>query len=235
MSEVDNLDRSIPQTTLKWPATYRIIPSKFPPINFFENLTDPDLLEELFYIESLTNNRLRDEVGDITLVPKSDRVVGAGSSIVMASFTHISSSRFSNGTFGVYYAARDLETAVKETAYHRAEFMRHTEQGPGDLTMRVYKSKRILKPLADVRSSAYEYCHTPNNYSESQAVGESLRQKEAWGIVYNSVRHRGGQCVAILRPPAVGLPVTQTKHLKYVWDGSDIVSVLEFKMLAMTS
>ena len=46
-------------------------------------------MEELFYIEGLINDRLRDEAGDITLVDAGDRISGPGSSPVMAAFTHI--------------------------------------------------------------------------------------------------------------------------------------------------
>ncbi|MFO1258973.1 MAG: RES family NAD+ phosphorylase [Gammaproteobacteria bacterium] len=217
------------ESLIPWSATYRIIPSKFPPINFFENLTDPDLLEALYFIESLTNDRLRDEIGDITLVKKEDRVVGSGASVVMASFTHISTSRFSDGTFGVYYAARDLETAIKETVYHQEQFMRYTSESAGELTMRVYKSKQILKPLVDIRSSDCAKYHLPNDYSPSQQLGLQLKEKDNWGLVYQSVRHQGGECVAIFRPPAIGLPVIQTKHLRYFWNGKCIESVLELR------
>src|SRR5690348_7566049 len=127
-----------PEILLKWQHTYRIISSHFPPIKLFEDLQVPDHLEELYYIESLTNDRLRDEVGDISLVAKEDRVVGAGASIVMSAFTHISKeriSRFSDGSFGVYYASKTLETAIFETVYHRERFLSYTAQPPCELTM----------------------------------------------------------------------------------------------------
>src|SRR5688572_3602751 len=86
---------------LRWPKIFRVIPSKFPPINFFERVVPPEQMEAAWYLESLTNDRLRDETGDINLVPKADRVAGPGASVVMASFTHLgNSSRFSDGSFG---------------------------------------------------------------------------------------------------------------------------------------
>jgi len=74
---------------LRWPKIYRIVPTKFPPINFFERIVAPEQMEAAWYLESLTNDRLRDETGDITLVPKTERVSGPGASVVMAAFTHI--------------------------------------------------------------------------------------------------------------------------------------------------
>lgn len=95
--------------------------------------------------------------------------------------------------------------------------------------MRVYKSKQISKPLVDIRSKDYAEFHLPNDYSASQQLGLQLKEKDIWGLVYQSVRHPGGECVAILRPPAIGLPVIQTKHLRYLWNGSSIEAVLELR------
>jgi hypothetical protein len=190
-------------------------------------------MEEYFYIESLTNDRLREEVGDLTLVPISDRVCGRGSSIVMASFTHISPdkpTRFSDGYFGVYYAAKTLETAIRESIHHREKFLKKTNQPACELAMRVYQSSKILKPLIDLRNPEHPYyteVYDPENYARSQAIGLEFKKADAWGIVYNSVRHSTGECIAILRPSAISLPVTAIKHLKYVWNGIKIHHVYE--------
>src|SRR5438874_2590584 len=88
---------------LKGQKQFRIIPSVYPPINFFEDLVNPAEMETLWKIESLTNERLQQETGDIFLVPAEDRISGPGSSVVMAAFTHISvdkPTRFTNGSYG---------------------------------------------------------------------------------------------------------------------------------------
>lgn len=220
-----------PETVkINWEHTFRAIPSKFPPINFFEDLVDPTLMEELFYVESLTNDRLRDEIGDIFLVPSIDRISGVGSSIVMAAFTHISKdrpSRFSDGTFGIYYAAKTIETALKEKAFHSARFLAYTHEAPGAITLRVYQSKKIVKPLKDIRNAHFQNLHDSDNYSSSQHFGLAMKQAQEWGIVYRSVRHFGGDCVAILRPTAISLPVNQTKHFNLEWDGHKITQAYE--------
>ena len=217
---------------LDWAHQYRIIPSEYPPINFFERLVSPELMEELYYIESLTNDRLRDEIGDIALVPSSDRISGPGSSPVMAAFTHVSldcPSRFSDGSYGVYYASKTLATAIEETKFHRARFLLCTREDPGEIAMRVYIGD-ITKPLHDIRANHYDALHGPDDWSKSQAFGGDLRAKKSWGIVYRSVRDPGGECIAALRPPAVTIP-RQGPHLSYVWDGRGIVSVYEKTLL----
>ena len=55
---------------------WRIIPSRYPQINLFEQVSDPKDWEVLYAVESLTNPRLRDQVGDIHLVAPEDRVYG---------------------------------------------------------------------------------------------------------------------------------------------------------------
>lgn len=211
---------------LDWPHQFRVIPSEYPPINFFERLVNPELMEELFYTESLTNDRLRDEVGDIALVPAEDRIAGVGASTVMAAFTHVSSvspSRFSDGSYGVYYAAKTLETAIEETKYHRARFLAYTKEDAGEVSMRVYMGE-VIKPLHDIRGEGYEGLHTPDDWVPGQMFGKDMKSINSWGIVYRSVRDPGGECIAALRPPAVSIP-RQGAHLSYVWDGMQISHV----------
>ncbi len=213
-----------PLSELDWDHQYRIVSSEFPPINFFETLVDPGLMDELFHIEALTNDRLRDEAGEITLVNPLDRVSGPGSSPVMAAFTHIGvESRFSDGGFGVYYAARSLETAIEETKFHRARFLSDTREHAGEIDMRVYVGE-VAQPFHNIRGTEYTYLHGPDDWRPSQAFGSEMRAALSWGIVYRSVRDPGGECIAALRPPAVTIP-RQGPHL--VWDGARIVGVYE--------
>ena len=119
--------------SIDWPQAWRIIASRYPPINLFERLTaDAAVWDALIALEQLTNPRVRDEVGDIALVPPEERVSGPGASYVMAAFTHLNpkGSRFSDGGFGVYYAAAALETAIAETVFHFEVFARDSADPP---------------------------------------------------------------------------------------------------------
>src|SRR5262249_40439065 len=114
-----------PVRRIIWPTATRIIASRFPPVHLYERVSaDPAMWEALIAAEALVSPRIRDEVGEIHLVPVEERVSGPGATWVMAPFTYRNpkGSRFSNGSYGVYYAANDLPTAVKETAYHFAQF-----------------------------------------------------------------------------------------------------------------
>ena len=212
---------------------FRIIPSRFPPISLYEAIYDtPEELEIAYAIEALTNPRVLQELGDLSLVAPSERVTGPGALIVMAPFTHLSSqTRFSDGTFGVYYAAKSLETAIAETKYHRAYFLSQTNQPDQEIAMRVYSGK-IKGRMLDIRPSVYAKLLNPSDYIDSQSFARVMRDGGAKGVLYSSVRHAVGYCVAVFRPTAVGIP-KQRMPLKYVYSQSSqsIVQVYEAREL----
>ena len=55
---------------IDWPEAWRLVPSRFPPQGVFDRIADPADLEALFAIEALTNDRLREELGQLALVPR---------------------------------------------------------------------------------------------------------------------------------------------------------------------
>jgi RES domain len=209
------------------------VASRYPPIDLFERVSpDPAVWEALIAAEQLVNPRVRDEAGEIRLVPAQERVSGPGASFVMASFTHLnpSGSRFSDGTYGVYYAARELETAVRETAHHFSRYAADGADGPRYENMRVLVG-RIADRFADVSALAPALrtkILAPDSYAESQAFGATLRAAGGNGVVYPSVRHAGGQCIGAFRPKAVGIPVQGT-HLKVHWDGTRVVRYFDYE------
>ena len=83
--------------------------------------------------------------------------------------------------------------------------------------------------LHDIRSGWPEF-HQPDDYAPSQRWARGLRDAGADGIVYDSVRMPGGECVAMFSPHLVA-PVTQGPHLAYAWDGSRITHVYEKRAL----
>lgn len=212
---------------------WRIIPSCYPPINLFERVAAPEDLESVFEIESLTNDRLRDEVGDLSLVPKEDRISGPNTSFIMAAFTHLNpeGSRFSDGTFGVYYGAFDLETALSETKFHREKFLRSTNENPIRLDMRVLTAT-ITGRLQDATLPKYEGAkmYDLESYSASQEIARKLREKGANGIHYHSVRNKGGKNIALFKPRLLSR-CTQEQHLEYIWDGQEISAIYEKTLL----
>jgi hypothetical protein len=219
----------VPRADIAWAPCYRIIASRFPPIDLFEAVADPADLEAVFLIEAMTNDRLRHEAGDLFLVAPGDRVSGPGSTPIMAAFTHLNpdGSRFSDGGYGVFYAAREIETAIAETRHHRTRFLAATAEPAQEVDMRVYAvdlaaSLHDIRPLRDTQPALYD----PVHYGASQAFAADLRDAGSDGIVYHSVRHAGGECAAVFRPRLLA-DCRQERHLCYVWDGRRIADVYE--------
>lgn len=221
------------KATVSWRPCHRIVPSRFPPIQLFERVADPADLEAIFAVEALTNTRLRTEVGELSLVALADRVSGPGSSWIMAPFTHVAGpgGRFSTAFFGAYYAARSVDTAIAETMYHRERFLRATQEAPIDLDMRVIEAW-LQADVHDLRGAqaTWSAAYDPVNYTASQQLATHWRAAGVDGVVYDSVRDDGGQCVAIFRPRCLRR-ARQTKQLCYRWDGTRISSVRELREL----
>ena len=215
---------------VRWAPCWRVVPSRFPPIALFERVADPADLDAVFAVEAMTNDRLRDETGELARVPPPERVSGPGAGYVMAPFTHVppGGGRFTDGTFGAYYAARELRTAVAETTYHRARFLAATREPPMELDMRALVAT-LDATLHDVRGlgDAHPEWYRSDDYAAPQALARALRAAGSWGVAYDSVRDaQGGECVAVFRPRALA-GCKQGLHLTYVWDGAAISFVYE--------
>lgn len=204
---------------------HRLIPSKFPPVSLFDWAHSEEEMEQLAYLEGLTNERIQAEFGKINLVAKEEWVGGPGATPLMAAFTHIGfSSRFSDGSYGVYYAASTLDAAIKETVFHRERFYSASKEPVCAISMREYIAK-VKQPLVDITSKHDEILNPdPNFYHQSQMFGKKIHDEKQWGLLYPSVREKEAWCVAIFRPKALTIPV-QGHHLKYIWDGVRISDV----------
>jgi RES domain-containing protein len=222
----------LPLSPVAWRPSHRIIPSRYPTVQLFERVADPADLEAVFMIEALTNDRLREEVGELSRVAPEERISGPGTGFIMSAFTRLNpdGSRFSDGSHGVYYCAADQHTAIAETVHHRQRFLAATAEPPCELDMRVI--------LADLRADLHDLrdLHVlgeparafldPDDYAPGQWLGRELSAANAQGIVYPSVRRAGGECAAVFRPRALS-PARTGRHLCYVWDGSRIAEVYE--------
>lgn len=217
---------ALPTVLLDGEATHRLVPSRFPPVNLFERVADARDLDAVFAVEALTNPRLRQEAGDISLVAPEDRLSGPGSSAVMAAFTHLNpaGSRFTDGRCGVYYAAFSLLTAVREVGHHQARFLAATAEPAIDIDLRCYRA-RLRRPLHDLRGrrETLPAVYDPDRYDAAQALGAALRAAASWGVVYDSVRDPGGHCVGVFRPTAL-TPAVQGQHVALRWDGKRMAS-----------
>ena len=214
----------IPTLDVDWAPSFRIIAARYPPVNFFERISaDPKEWEILLEIEKLTDPSLN--IGNLSL-ETADRIGGAGAGRVLPSFTFLDpnppGSRFSNNKFGAYYAADDLNTAVAETVHHRTAFLVSTAQPPQDLDQLLILAN-IRGALHDIRKmgKALGTVYSGTDYAASQSLTARLRSAGSLGIVYDSVRRSGSECIAVLRARVIS-NAREDRHITYRWNGTRI-------------
>jgi len=143
----------------------------------------------------------------------------------MAPFTHVSpnwAGRFHDGSFGAYYAANRIETALAETMHHRSRIYRASDEASGwfsqyrELIGKVDHRFHYLTQGEDNTA-----CLDPNSYTASQGLARQLRADGSDGVLYPSVRQKGGLCLAAFWPDVIGIPV-QGRHFAYHFNGKTI-------------
>ena len=110
-----------------------------------------------------------------------------------------------NATRGAWYAALDVETCMREVAYHMSEFLARSGQLKG-----VVEYAEMFASMAgefvDLRQTPGHPCLDPDpavGYPIGNAIADAARAQGLNGIIYPSVRHAGGTCIVALRPHAV--------------------------------
>lgn len=212
---------------VRWQPCFRVIASKYPAVSVYDRIADAKNFEALLELEALTNPRAREEAGDFRKVRPEDRISGAGTTPVMASFAYAAASRFCDGTYGVLYAAHDYETAIAESLYHTEEFLRATSEPSIDVDKRVYAAA-IAGRFDDVRSkSPRSKLYDPNDYGYSQRYARKLYEaNDVDGIVYRSVRRPDGECCAAFRPRSIS-QIHLYRYVQFRWDGNRIIGTAD--------
>jgi hypothetical protein len=217
---------------VSWKQSWRIIPSRHPREDLFHRVAETKDRHAVTLLEEWTNPRFRQSDHDLKLLREGDRFPADCSVYVKAAFSHLSRSRFGDGTFPVYYTAASLDTAIAETRYHRAKFMFATQEPPMNLRMRVLVS-RIDGSLHDLRSRLREYAdiYSKTSYVASQRFAAARWQEGSQGVVYDSVRHEDGTCAAVFSPGVIR-SCQPSGYLEYEWDGRRISAIFELRRRA---
>lgn len=201
---------------------YRLVNSKFPPIAMFDDVADADEFEVLYEIQALTNPRLKNEVGQLELIPRSEIPFGiTGCSYATAPFTHVNpaGSRFSDGSFGVLYLADTLETALAEVQHHQTLYWSNVR----DLNYERFVFRGLscsfgVKAMKDATAIAItDPIYDPDDYTHSHAFGKIIRATGSPGLRYHSVRMPGSYCWALMTPRPV-LSIVQSAHYEMIWN-----------------
>lgn len=125
-------------------------------------------------------------------------------------FTHWQTSRFSDGSYGVWYGADSVETTVYESAYHwyhgllcDAGFERESVVAERKVDMVACKAA-----LLDFRQAALthsELLHS-TDYDFPQLVGARIHREGHPGVLIQSVRQPNGESIAVFNPGVLSNP-----------------------------
>ena len=188
--------------------THRLIPSAYDDETVLNRLTtDSDELTALFELEGATNERLQGEAGLLPGITVQELVFGLSySHIVNAAFTHASplGSRFNGPERGAWYGGFSLETSGIEVAFHKSQELQEINWQEKETFLYVDFLADFRGEFHDIRNdSHFAKCLDPKSYAASQKLAQGLLENESAGIVYPSVRHSGGTCIACFRPALV--------------------------------
>jgi hypothetical protein len=145
----------------------------------------------------------------------------------MRPFVRATNSRFSNGQrYGIFHAGRRLATTIAETSFHYARFLAVSREQATLLGVQLLRCW-VVGPMVDIRGQRDAhpdlYDPEPAHYGPAQRWADGHHRDGRSGVVYDSVRDPGGECVAVLDPRCV-TRCTVAGALAYEWDGTAIVA-----------
>ena len=206
-----------------FPRTVRLVSTARlrPPV--LEGLVSADEAAALAEIEGATSGRLLAESRGAEGIERGEFIYGVPyASFVNAAFAYAKPremNRF-NATRGAWYAALDVETCMREVAWHMAEFLARSGELKG-----VVEYAEMFASMAgefvDLRRTPGHPCLDPDpaaGYPIGNAIADSARADGLNGIIYPSVRRPGGTCIAALRPHAVQ-SVAPGAVYRFEWSG----------------
>jgi hypothetical protein len=200
-----------PNTHLARNNTHRLIPTRYSedPEGVLARLGLPQSqFDNLRELDGATSDRVHGEANLLPGITVHELVFGVPyDHIVNAAFTYArpGGTRFSSAYRGAWYAGFVLKTAQAEVTYHYAQWLKEIDwQKEETVSYRDY--------LADFRADFHDLrnaprfadCLDPDSYKASQRLAADLLHRGSAGVIYPSVRHRGGTCIVCFRPALVG-------------------------------
>ncbi len=213
----------LPVVREAFPRTVRLVTSARlrPPV--LEALVSAEDIAALAEIEGATSHRLLAQEWGAEGIDRDEFVHGAPyAAFINASFAYskpLEPNRF-NAARGAWYAALEVKTCMREVAYHMADFLGRSGQYKG-----VVEYAELFASMAgefvDLRTAGPLQCLDPDpaiGYPAGNAIADAARARGLNGVVYPSVRHAGGTCLAALWPHVVQ-SVAPGGLYRFEWSG----------------
>jgi hypothetical protein len=204
--------------------THRLIPSQYLPHgdSVLVLIADDDAhLQALFELDAATNDRLLAEHQLLPGIGVEELVFGVPhAAVINAPFCHAHplGGRFNGPDRGAWYAAFALATSQAEVGFHKSVQLAEIGRLEETVTYDEYLADFSASFHDLRRAPGFRACLDPESYVESQLLAESLLESGSLGLVYPSVRHPGGTCIACFRPALV-MNVRRGKTYRFTWEG----------------
>jgi RES domain-containing protein len=204
--------------------THRLIPSKYGNggASMLARIADDDAhLKDIFDLENATNDRLLAENNLLPEIGIHELVFGVPYyRIVNAAFCHANplGSRFNGPDRGAWYAAFELDTSQAEVAFHKSIELAEVSWFDEEITCDDYLAD-FSAEFHNIRDNdRFADCLASDSYVASQNLAQRLLEAGSLGVLYPSVRRKGGTCVACFRPALV-MNMRKGMTYRFVWKG----------------
>jgi RES domain-containing protein len=214
-----------PLTDLRQLDTVRLIPSRYsiPDESVLTRLARDDAtLAVIFDLDNATNDRLAAQANLLPGIGIDELLFGVPHyRIINAAFCHAHplGSRFNGPDRGAWYAGFNIDTSLAEVIFHKTVALAEVDWFYDDMSYDAYHAD-LASEFHDLRDQPqHADCLSPDSYVASQALADRLLNTGSAGIIYPSVRHPGGTCIACFRP-AIVAHVRKVQRQRLVWSGS---------------
>jgi hypothetical protein len=209
--------------------THRLVPSRYSDESVLTRLTtDVADLQVLFELDGATNARLAAETHGIAGIGPDELLAGVPyAHVVNAAYCHPhpEGARFSSPERGAWYAGLQIETSQAEVTFHKQVQLAEVGWMAREVVTYDDYLADVSADLHDLRRDRrFHDCLAPDSYLASQALAARLLHAGSLGVIYPSVRHQGGTCVACFRP-AIVTHVRRDATWRFTWEGGELQGV----------
>lgn len=204
---------------------FRLIPSRFPPVNVYEGVIANDRQDEIVAVENLTNPRLhslsrlqKTAQGDAGANPRFQNW-----NLAPFAYGNPDGSTFFGEDRPCLEVALERQTALAVSVAKRQSFMAATQEAPIGLDMRM-----LCTPVNGTFWDLRDVAGLPAELEKKQRYELGAKMPEgAHGILYHPAERPAGICLAIVTGDILQRS-QQTVHFRYVWDGKRISLLYAF-------
>jgi len=187
-------------------------------------------LDDLAEIEAATSSRQIAEERGLGGLSADELVHGVPhAKFINASFAYAKPrepGRFNPANRGAWYAALDADTCIAEVGYHLTEAL--ADAGDFDAVVEYVEMIASMSGVfIDLRGMPGHPALGPEKargYPAGNALAAQARAEGHNGIIYPSVRHAGGVCIAALWPNVVQ-SVVQAEMVRLTWSGTPAFTI----------